>query len=212
MIHSLFVVNKNGDVFMEKHWKSVISKSMCDYFFEAQRKASSNEDVPPVIACPHHYLINIFRNGLFLIAVVTNEVPPLLVIELLHRIMDIIKDYFGSVNEAVIKEQYVIVYELLDEILDNGFPLVTESNILKELIKPPNILRSIQDVVLNTSTGVAQNLPAGQLSNVPWRRAGVKYANNEAYFDVIEEIDAIIDKSGGLVTCEVQGYVKKTWF
>jgi len=42
---------------------------------------------------------------------------------------------------------------------------------------------------------------------VPWRRAGVKYANNEAYFDVIEEIDAIIDKSGGLVTCEVQGYV-----
>lgn len=28
------------DVFMEKHWKSVISKSICDYFFEAQRKVS----------------------------------------------------------------------------------------------------------------------------------------------------------------------------
>jgi len=54
---------------------------------------------------------------------------------------------------------------------------------------------------------VAMNLPAGQLSNVPWRRAGVRYANNEAYFDCIEEIDAIIDKSGGLVTCEVQGYI-----
>lgn len=54
------------------------------------------------------------------------------------------------------------------------------------------------------------NLPAGQLSNVPWRRAGVKYANNEAYFDCIEEIDAIIDKSGGLVTCEVQGYVSRS--
>jgi len=46
-----------------------------------------------------------------------------------------------------------MLLQLLDEILDNGFPLVTESNILKELIKPPNILRSIQDVVLNTSTG-----------------------------------------------------------
>jgi len=51
-------------------------------------------------------------------------------------------------------------------------------------------------------------LPTGQLSNVPWRRAGVKYANNEAYFDVVEEIDAIIDKSGGTVTCEIQGYVR----
>lgn len=26
------------DVFMEKHWKSVIHKSICDYFFEAQTK------------------------------------------------------------------------------------------------------------------------------------------------------------------------------
>lgn len=46
----------------------------------------------------------------------------------------------------------MIVYELLEEMLDNGFPLATESNILKELIKPPTVLRS----VVNTITGVAQ--------------------------------------------------------
>lgn len=46
------------------------------------------------------------------------------------------------------------------------------------------------------STNVGDQLPTGQLSVVPWRRTGVKYTNNEAYFDVIEEIDAIIDKSG----------------
>ena len=27
--------------------------------------------------------------------------------------------------------------------LDNGFPLATEANILKELIKPPNMLRDV---------------------------------------------------------------------
>ena len=26
------------DVFLEKHWKSVIHRSICDYFFEAQSK------------------------------------------------------------------------------------------------------------------------------------------------------------------------------
>lgn len=46
------------------------------------------------------------------------------------------------------------------------------------------------------STNVGEQLPTGQLSVVPWRRTGVKYTNNEAYFDVVEEIDAIIDKSG----------------
>ena len=50
-------------------------------------------------------------------------------------------------------------------------------------------------------------MPTGQLSSIPWRRAGVKYANNEAYFDVIEEIDAILDKNGSTVMCEIQGYV-----
>lgn len=54
---------------------------------------------------------------------------------------------------------------------------------------------------------VSATLPTGQLSNVPWRRTGVKYTNNEAYFDVVEEVDAIIDKAGSTVFAEIQGYV-----
>lgn len=52
-------------------------------------------------------------------------------------------------TEAAIKDNVVVVYELLEEMLDNGFPLATESNILKELIKPPTILRTM----VNTITG-----------------------------------------------------------
>merc|ERR1712241_162460 len=107
---------------------------------------------------------------------------------------------------ATIKDNYVVVYELLDEMLDNGFPLATESNILKELIKPPNMLRTVVNTVTG-KTNVSATLPTGQLSNVPWRRSGVKYTNNEAYFDVIEEVDAIIDKSGATVSAEIHGYI-----
>ncbi|OXA46978.1 AP-3 complex subunit mu-1 [Folsomia candida] len=206
MIHSLFIINVSGDVFMEKHWKSVISRSVCDYFFEEQKKISSPVDMPPVVATPHHYLITIFRNNLYFVATTTTEVAPLFVLEFLHRVVDIFEDYFGECNETIIKEHYVIIYELLDEMLDNGFPLATESNILKELIKPPNILRTIANTVTG-KTNVSCTLPSGQLSNIPWRRSGVKYANNEAYFDVIEEVDAIIDKNGSTVFAEIQGYI-----
>ena len=58
---------------------------------------------------------------------------------------------------------------------------------------------------------VSDTLPTGQLSNVPWRRSGVKYTNNEAYFDVIEEVDAIIDKSGSTVSAEIHGYVRSVF-
>ena len=59
---------------------------------------------------------------------------------------------------------------------------------------------------------MSDTLPTGQLSNVPWRRTGVKYTNNEAYFDVVEEIDVIIDKSGSTVFAEIQGYVSSSDF
>lgn len=85
------------------------------------------------------------------------------------------------------KENFVIVYELLDEVLDAGFPLATEPNILKELIKPSSIMRSITNTVTGKSN-VSESLPSGQLSNVPWRRAGVKYSNNEAFFDIKEDV------------------------
>ncbi|KAF2366877.1 Mu domain [Trinorchestia longiramus] len=206
MIHSLFIINTSGDVFMEKHWKSVIPRCVCDYFFDAQRKANCSEDIPPVITTPHHYLISVLRNNVFYVAVCMTEVPPLFVIEFLHRAVDIFVDYFGECTETTIKEQYVVVYELLDELLDNGFPLATESNVLKELIKPPNILRSIANTVTG-KTNMSMTLPTSQLSNVPWRRAGVKYTTNDILLDLTEEVDAIIDKSGATVTAEIQGYV-----
>uniref|UniRef100_A0A4W6DWA4 Adaptor related protein complex 3 subunit mu 1 n=1 Tax=Lates calcarifer TaxID=8187 RepID=A0A4W6DWA4_LATCA len=188
MIHSLFLINHTGDIFLEKHWKSVISRSVCDYFFEAKEKAVDPENVPPVLQTPHHYLITIYRGKLFFLSVIQTEVPPLFVIEFLHRVADTFQDYFGECSEVIIKDNVVTVYELLEEMLDNGFPLATESNVLKEMIRPPTILRSVVNT-LTGSSNVGDTLPTGQLSNIPWRRAGVKYTNNEAYFDVIEEID-----------------------
>lgn len=88
MIHSLFLINSTGDIFLEKHWKSVISRSVCDYFFEAREKAGEPDNVPPVLCTPHHYLINIYREKIFFVSVIQAEVPPLFVIEFLHRVAE----------------------------------------------------------------------------------------------------------------------------
>ncbi|CRL07093.1 CLUMA_CG020092, isoform A [Clunio marinus] len=204
-MESLFIINSTGDVFLEKHWRSVISKSICDYFLN---KMKTSNEIPPVISTSLQStnLVSIQRCGVYFVVVCKQDVQPLFVIEFLHRVVDMFEDYFSECNEAVIKENYVVIYELLEEMLDNGFPLATESNILKELIKPPNVLRTITNTVTGR-TNFSGTLPVGSLSAIPWRRSGVKYTNNEAYFDVIEEIDAIIDKSGSTVFAEIQGYI-----
>lgn len=193
---------------MEKHWQKIVPKSDLEYLTSALLKAQDVSNVPPVIQTPYRCLISVFRNDLLLIAIVSQDSnqDPLFVIEFLHRIVDIVQNYFGDCNENLIKEQLVTVYELLDEMLDAGYPFATELNVLKELIKPPNLLRTIANSVTGR-TNIGEQLPTNQISNVPWRKLGIKYTNNEAYFDVIEELDIILDKNSAIVTAEINGRI-----
>ena len=52
----------------------------------------------------------------------------------LYRIMQVFKDYFGDVTEESIRDNFVIIYELLDEMMDHGYALTTEPNTLKLMI------------------------------------------------------------------------------
>lgn len=79
--------------------------------------------------------------------------------------------------------------------IDNGFPLTTEPNILREMIAPPNIVSKVLSVVTGNSSNVSDTLPGATASCVPWRTTDTKYSNNEVYVDLVEEMDAIINRS-----------------
>lgn len=78
--------------------------------------------------------------------------------------------------------------------IDNGFPLTTEPNILRDMIEPPNIVSKMLSVVTGNSSNVSNTLPGETSSCVPWRTTGLKRTSNEVYFDLVEEMDAIINR------------------
>jgi len=43
---------------------------------------------------------------------------------------------------------------------------------------------------------------------MPWRKAGVKYNQNEIYIDLVEEIDAILEANGRVVSSDVSGSIQ----
>jgi AP-3 complex subunit mu len=169
--------------------------------------------MPPVIATSKYYLISIFRADIFLLATSIGEIAPLLVIEFLHRVFEIFEEYFGNVEESTVKDNFAMVYQLLEEMMDYGYPLTTEPNALKAMIAPASvmsrIMTSVDDIAGSGDirSNVSDILPDGTLSNMPWRKTGVKYSQNEIYLDIIEEIDTIIDKNGIIITSDVFGYI-----
>lgn len=43
-------------------------------------------------------------------------------------------EYFKELEEESIRDNFVIIYELLDEMMDFGYPQTTESKILQEYV------------------------------------------------------------------------------
>lgn len=128
------------------------------------------------------------------------------VIEFLDRVHSIFEDYFGQTTENAIKDNFATAYQLLEEMMDYGYPLLTEPNVLKSMITPPTVLGRFASAVSTAPTSnISDTLPDGTVSNMPWRKNNVTYAQNEIFVDIIEEIDAIIDSRGGIVSSEVNG-------
>ena len=198
MIHSLYIFNHTGEVLIEKHWRGAVSRSVADFFWEEVNKLDNREDIAPILNTAKFYLFNIYRNNLFFMCTTTNEVAPLWGVEFLHRVYDIFEEYFSVVDESTLKENFSTVYQLLEEMLDHGYAMTTEPNSLKMMIPPPTMLGKIQSAVGGSS--ISDVLPDGTISSMPWRKAGVRYTQNEIYFDVEEEINAIVDNTGSMVS------------
>jgi AP-3 complex subunit mu len=237
MIQSIFILSPTGEVLIERHFRGVTSRSVCAYFWdkasvslnhhgglstttslltseEQQLLLPLHDSILPVMEVPESahgtvYIISVLRDGLSYLAVLPAEVSPLMVMEFLHRVADIFVDYFGSpADESAIKDNFSTVYQLLEEMVDYGWPLTTEPNALMAMIRPPSVMAKLQSVVFSNTT-VADELPSGTISNMPWRTSEVSYSQNEIYMDVVEEVNAIVDATtGNLVSSDVSGSIQ----
>lgn len=81
--------------------------------------------------------------------------------------------------------------------LDNGHPLTTERNTLRDIVLPPSLWSKVLAVAGAPDFSKTAANPFA--SPLPWRKPGVKYANNEIYFDVNESMTAIVSKYGSMI-------------
>ncbi len=54
-----------------------------------------------------------------------------MVIYFLYQLVRICKAYFGDFDENAIRKHFVLIYELLDEVMDYGMPQILDPDVLK---------------------------------------------------------------------------------
>jgi AP-1 complex subunit mu len=109
----------------------------------------------------------------------------------------VFKEYFKELEEESIRDNFVIVYELLDELMDFGYPQTTESKILREYITQES-----------HKLEIAPRPPMAVTNAVSWRGEGIKYRKNEVFLDVVESVNVLVSAQGTVLRSEIVGAVK----
>ena len=67
--------------------------------------------------------IHTTHNDITLIACTKGNINCALILYFLHGFIKVTKSYFeGEVNEASVRQNFSLIYELLDEVVDYGYP------------------------------------------------------------------------------------------
>jgi AP-4 complex subunit mu-1 len=62
------------------------------------------------------------KNGLYIVITSRFNASPSNLIETCIRITKIVKDFCGVINEEAVRKNFPMVYEILEELLDFGYP------------------------------------------------------------------------------------------
>jgi len=74
-------------------------------------------------------------NNIYMVSVAKGNPNVAMVMTFLYKIRDCFVSYFKDLEDESLRDNFVITYELLDEMMDHGYPQITEVKVLQEYIK-----------------------------------------------------------------------------
>ncbi|XP_053320826.1 AP-1 complex subunit mu-2 [Spea bombifrons] len=195
---AVFVLDLKGKPLICRNYKGDINMAEIDHFMPLVVQQEEEGTVSPLLTHGKVHFMWIKHSNLYLVALSNKNANASLVYSFLYKMVEVFTEYFKELEEESIRDNFVIVYELLDEIMDFGFPQTTESKILQEYItQQGNKLETAKSRVPTTVTNA-----------VSWRSEGLKYKKNEVFIDVIESVNLLVNTNGSVLLSEIVGTVK----
>jgi AP-1 complex subunit mu len=199
---SIHILTSNFQILLSRDWRGDLPPNYLECFIEKEKRDSNDLQTSPIIydACLDVTFAYIRHNGLYILSTSKHRSDGSALLTFMLKLIDIFQYYFHSVEEESIRDNFVIIYELLDEVIDHGYPQFTDAKILSEFIT----------VGANALSSVV--VPEAITNSVSWRSPGIKYKKNEVFLDVVETVDLSVNSAGSVVRSNVSGVLKMKAF
>lgn len=200
MASSVVLINIKGEVLIYRNYKYDVSRSET---MEFCRKIIATKEAKekPIIYMNGVSYIHITHKEITLLATTKSNANTAMIFNFLYSFVDLCRAYFKDFSEEEIKKNFVIIYELLDEVMDYGYPQLTDPSVLKQYITTGEKKFDVQELK-NIEATITQIT-----GNITWRGQNIFYKSNEVFIDIIENINLLISKEGELIKSEVVGSV-----
>ena len=210
VISQLFIMSHNGDVIVHKYYRHDVQLNAAAVFKD---KLQEPEPVLPHFQSDSASIFHISRPpGLYVGSACPSVgkccVTPVVMIEQLSHLFQLLRDFCGRVTEASLRANMALVQEVLDECLSDGHFQLSATEKLKPFIQSdPELLRSPDDPATPGLFGLEHSSVPSEASSRPviQSRSAQEQRKNEVFVDVIEKISVLVSASGEVTRCEVLG-------
>ena len=203
MFSALFIATAKGEILIFRQFKDNVSRQECVAFCNKVIASKEFGDIP-IRRLGDCSFVHIGMSDMHLVAATKDNSNACLMVKFLYKLQDLLKQYNNNqaVDESAVRRQFVLIYELIDEVVDFGYPQITEHEILRRYVTQGGL----KPEDLNDEDRLKQ-ITIAATGATPWRPEGVKYKKNEVYIDVIENVNVLLSKKGTLLKADVQGQV-----
>lgn len=214
MISQFFVLSQRGDNIVFRDYRGDVQKGSAEIFFRKVKfwKEDGGEEAPPVFNVDGVNYFHVKVVGLLFVATTRANVSPSFLLELLQRIARVIKDYLGVLNEDSLRKNFVLVYELLDEVIDFGYVLTTSTEVLKSYVfNEPIVVEAARLPTLGPA-GIfmqgSKRMPGTAVTKSVVANEPGGRKREEIFVDIIEKISITFSSSGYILTSEIDGTIQ----
>lgn len=207
MISQFYILSPRGDKVISRDYRGDISRETNEIFFRKVKFWKG--DPPPVFNFEGVNFVYLKKSSLYFVLTTRYNTSPSLLLELILRITRLFKDYCGTLSEESIRKNTVLLYELLDEIIDFGHIQGASTESLKSyifnepvLVADKTILDKLSDMKIAGSTSVSSTA-----ANQSVVSRDTKNKKNEVFIDILERINVVFNSTGNIVTCEIDGSI-----
>jgi AP-1 complex subunit mu len=115
-VSAIFILDVKGRVLIYRDYRGDVSTKFADKFMSKLNESEDSGKLSPILHDEGVTYIYLQHSNVYLLAVTRQNVNATAVMVFLHRLVDVFKHYFEEVEEESIRDNFVTVYELMDEV------------------------------------------------------------------------------------------------